>query len=669
MSKIPNLWEKNRNGLQFSFHPGQIRAWNSPARFTFVLAGTQSGKTSWGPWWLAREIGMTADPAGGTNDYIAVTSSYDLFKLKMLPELLNTFEHVTQAGRYWSGDRLIELRDPSTGKFWADRADKPMWGRIILRSASAGGGLESSTARGAYLDECGQSDFGIETWEAVLRRLSLKLGRVLGTTTLYDIDWLKTEVWDRWKRIGTPQEQPGDRDFNVINFDSTENPVFPRKEFERARSSMPEWRFNMFYRGIFTRPAGQIYDCFVDADVREGGHKMRPRPIPEHWHRVAGFDFGVVNTCVGFYAVEEDEEGYPTGRYIRYRTYHAGGNAASGHLEAINKIEPNISVAVGGAASEDQWRRAYLWAGLPIYKPPVGDVEVGIDHVYGATKQRNLLVFDTDTTFIEQKKNYSRELDDKGNPTVKIKDKEKYHPLDTERYMATLFCPPGASFLPFVPRRHLQIVKPTEIERRATAYYTRFGGLYYQDGSPVAFVLCYIDTNGDVVALLEEIATGVSVIDFAKVVKERILADTSLQGVRVAANDDLFLPVRKGEINGPSIAETFWNAGITLVKAGGDDSNEWTSLSEWLRRDKIKVSRAGCPFLSLTLPLIPARHDDSSKPVESSPICAAKALAFALMNRPKPSKTPVAPPGIQAQNTPRELMPDPNDQYDDGMYE
>lgn len=41
--------------IQFFLHAGQARAWNSRARFTAIVAGTQSGKTVFGPVWLLRE--------------------------------------------------------------------------------------------------------------------------------------------------------------------------------------------------------------------------------------------------------------------------------------------------------------------------------------------------------------------------------------------------------------------------------------------------------------------------------------------------------------------------------------------------------------------------------------------------------------------------------------
>ena len=73
------------------FHGGQRRAWNSQARFVFVFSGFQGGKTSFIPWWLNREIDRTEQPKG-ENDYIAVTASFDLFKLKFLPEMRRVFE-------------------------------------------------------------------------------------------------------------------------------------------------------------------------------------------------------------------------------------------------------------------------------------------------------------------------------------------------------------------------------------------------------------------------------------------------------------------------------------------------------------------------------------------------------------------------------------------------
>ncbi|MCR4395056.1 MAG: terminase family protein, partial [Dehalococcoidales bacterium] len=255
--------------LIFRWHEGQKRVLQSKAQVIAMLAGTQAGKTVTGSRWLHNEIMRTADPAGG-NDYLAGTANYDLFKLKMLPELLFYFEQTLKVGRYYPGDQILEIAENFIpGKFWAKRVTDPMWARIILRSAKAEGGWESGTARAAWLDEAGHKDFNLTAWEGCRRRLSIHQGRILITTTLYNLGWLKTEVYDRWIA--------GDKSIEVIQFDSTLNPAFKAEEYERARSTMPTWKFDMLYRGRYAKPAGLIYDSFNEICI------IDRFPIPKNW--------------------------------------------------------------------------------------------------------------------------------------------------------------------------------------------------------------------------------------------------------------------------------------------------------------------------------------------------------------------------------------------------
>lgn len=404
-------------------HPGQYEAWESVSRFTFIFAGTQSGKTSYLPWWLAREIQRC-----GPGDYIAATGSYDLFKLKFLPAMREVFEHALGNGKYWAGDRIIEIADPATGKFWATRADDPMYARIILRSAESDSGLESSTAKAAVLDEAGMDSFTVDTWRAVLRRLSLSQGRVLGGTTVYNLGWVKTEIYDKWKA--------GDPDYKVVQFDSTENPAFPVEEFERARRDLPDWLFNQMYRGLFERPAGLIYDSFD-----EERHVIRPFAIAPTWPRYLGLDFGGVNTAGLFYA---NEPGTP--RLYLYREYKAGNRTLAEHATELLRGEPMIPRAIGGSHSEDQWRKEAaqggvvdnaIVGGLPVGEPDIKDVDLGITRVYGAHKRDEILVFNTCTGYLKEKRSYSRKvgLDGLTLPTGEIENKHAFHFMDAERYI------------------------------------------------------------------------------------------------------------------------------------------------------------------------------------------------------------------------------------------
>jgi len=392
-----DLIESNEGKVTLHLHPGQTQAWDSPARFTFVVAGTQSGKTSFGPWWLAREIDRCGD-----GDYLAVTATYDLFKLKMLPEMIRVFTGILGGWTWQASDRVL-YKDGS---------------RIVLRSANAPGGLESATAKAAWLDECGQDEFTLSAWEAVQRRLSLSRGRVLGTTTPYNMGWLKKEIYDRWRS--------GDRDYRAIQFKSIMNPAFPRDEYERARLTLPRWKFEMFYNGEFTKPAGMIYDCFED-DI----HRVRPFAIPPQWPRYFGNDFGAVHNASVWVAEDPDK-----GVFFLYRERMVGSLSSAEHVAEIQDLETaeNVVIRAGGAKSEEQQRWDWNAAGMNVQEPVVSDVEAGIDRVYSLFKQKRLFVFDTCAGVLDEIGTYGRELDDMGQPTEKIKDKEQFHRLDALRY-------------------------------------------------------------------------------------------------------------------------------------------------------------------------------------------------------------------------------------------
>ena len=428
--------EDGTGKLAINLHPGQVGVWDSAHRFTAMLAGTQSGKTSFGPLWLYREIyGFEGDPLGGrgAGDYLAVTSTYDLFKLKMLPAIMHFFCDVMGVGRYWAGDKVIELADPASGQFKARRSIDPMWGRIILRSASSEGGLESATAKAAWLDEVGQDDFSLEAWEAVLRRLSLAQGRALLTTTVYNLGWLKTEFYDRWT--------DGDPDYNVVQFPSYYNPAFPYEEYQRAKRTLPEWRFQMFYRGMFARPAGLIYRDFTDDML------VDPFKVPSDWRRVVGVDFGGANLALLWLAQHPK-----TLVWYAYRDQLVGGLSTPeyvGGARALIDAEGATDVTfVGGSGSEGQERRDWTAAGLRVEEPPIGEVEPGISRVIGLIRKGQFRVFRNLRGLRDELGSYRRKLDDSGQPLEDIVDKRLYHRLDALRYAVSYIeGEPGGGFL------------------------------------------------------------------------------------------------------------------------------------------------------------------------------------------------------------------------------
>ena len=404
------LWYVRDGAIRLRPHRGQYRALTSTRRFVWMLAGTQGGKTSLGPVWLEQEMARC-----GAGDYLAVTSTIPLLRLKMLPEFLRYF-NILGMGTWHASDKMYEVT----------REDHPARGsRVIFGSATNPESLESATAKAAWLDECGQDQFRLGSWEAIQRRLSLHQGRVLGTTTPYNLGWLKQQVFDRW--------QHGDRTHDVIQFESVANPAFPRDEYERMRGLLPGWKFDLFYRARFARPAGLIYADFIDAYREEGGHKVHPFDLPTHWPRFVGVDpGGGVNTASVWLALDPEARVY----YLYHETLE-GGLTTPQHAEKALATARGVNVVSwhGGAKSEEQHRLDWTAAGVPLREPPISDVEAGIDRVIGLFKGWRLYVFDTCIRTLDELGSYSRPTDEEGNPQEGIKDKQRYHALDALRYV------------------------------------------------------------------------------------------------------------------------------------------------------------------------------------------------------------------------------------------
>jgi hypothetical protein len=344
-----------------------------------------------------------------------VTPTYPLLELKALPEFKRWFIDIMQLGIYKAQSRQFVFSAAGETRMWGKVQDNET--RVLFGYAAEPESLESATAKAACLDEAGQRRFKVDSWEAIMRRLSIHRGRVLITTSPYNMGWLKQRIWDAWN--------DGDPTIDVIRFESIENPLFSQEEWEDARRRLPKWRFDMFYRALFTRPAGLIYDVFNEAI-----HKIPPIAIPPDWPRYLGLDFGGVNTAGLFYAKKPG-----TNELYLYREYKAGGRTAAQHAEALLHGEPVMPTAVGGAPSEGQWRAEFRAAGLPVKPPAVSEVEVGIDRVYSRHARNELFVFDTCTGYLDEKMTYARKLDERGEPTEEIEDKHDFHFMDSERYI------------------------------------------------------------------------------------------------------------------------------------------------------------------------------------------------------------------------------------------
>lgn len=416
------------------FHLGQQWTWDAQERFVAMLAGTQSGKTVLGPWWLLREISTM-----GPGDYLAVTATYDLFKMRMLPAMLQVFRDLLGIGRWWAGDRIIEIKPSQKAPWRAKKSTDPMWGRIILRSADSAGGLEAGTCKAAWADECGQDRFRLDSWRAVRRRLAIHEGRALLTTTLYNVGWIKSLFIDPVKKSlskntrlvelehGAECEENVAGDTCLIQYDSIINPTYPIAEYLAAKASVPEDEFELYWRGRAARLRTLIYNFFnPDVNVVPS---FKP---PMEWPRFVGVDPKGAYVAAVWLAWDPDKE-----QLHVYREYKEPfGPSTREHAEAMMREsrQERIWAWCGGGPSERQERTDFAEAGIPLKAPPITEVWAGVRRTNSLFKEFGLVVHEDCPQLIDELGSYKRKRNQAGEMTDKIKDKDTFHLCDALRY-------------------------------------------------------------------------------------------------------------------------------------------------------------------------------------------------------------------------------------------
>lgn len=429
-------WKKNaegKDGVRFNFHAGQRKAWASTKRTILLLAGSRAGKTSFAACWLYREM-----KDRGAGDYLIAAPSYQLIDKAAGPTVTEIFQNFFSLGTMGRRPWRFTVSKEGEKRLWGAEQDKPT--RIIFGHADDPDSLEAMQIKAAWLDEAGQTRFRPLSWEAIrYRRLAIDKGRAIISTTPYNLGWLKSQIYDPWKAAN--ENHP---EIDVFQFSSLLNPAFDREEYERAERALPQWRFNMMFRGLFTKPAGIIYEAFdPDTHVIPAGEL---KAAMDGWPRYLGLDFGGVNTAAVFVARNPEN-----GNLVVYREYRKGNASAAEHCYWLQKDEPPFEACAGGSRSEGQWRREFatggatpqgVATGLQIHSPGIrgivgvlSEVEVGISRVNGAFKRDQLSVSSDCQELLDELATYSRVLNDRLEPTEEIEAKETFHHLDSLRYI------------------------------------------------------------------------------------------------------------------------------------------------------------------------------------------------------------------------------------------
>ena len=404
--------------------PGQASLLtNFKDRILCACAGTGGGKTMLVYWWLHSRMmtypGFTwglAEPTYKMLDRIILNSSD--------PERPTLEQYLRNVGHHpvLSKGELIMRTD---------------FGQIYLYTAENPNTMQGAPVKGFGLDEGGQ--MSLLAHETALQRCSMLEGQELIATTPYNLGWLLTEVVNK-KGNGIAVEQ----------WRSIDRPGFPRASYEFMRQRLPAWRFAMLYDAQFEKPAGLIYQAFNEAVC-----VIDRFPIPPSWLVYVGHDFGADNPCALFYAQDP-----ATGNFFLFQEYLPGmGLSANEHVKNFQKIirlpgeegkdNPktyNVIKRVGGSkAGEDDSRQLYTAHGWVINEPKIGKVEPRIDKVTGLHQLNKVFCFRDMHHYLDEKRTFSRKLNEAGEVTVEIENEPRFHEMSAEQYILSDFVPETAS--------------------------------------------------------------------------------------------------------------------------------------------------------------------------------------------------------------------------------
>ena len=218
--------------MEITLSDFQERAVFSDSRFTAIISGIQGGKTFAGAVWSRMQYDNNPD-----DDGLICAPTYKILSQSTLPKF---FEINKDLKPYYKESKgIIEVPGRK--------------GVIYIRSTENPNVIEGMTLRWIWPDEAGQMK--LQAWINIQGRVSILKGKVFITSTPYLFNWLVTDFYKQWK--------DGNRDYNVVQFRSVDNPYFPQEEFERVKNTMDKRTFERRYCGLFTKMEGLVYDDFI----------------------------------------------------------------------------------------------------------------------------------------------------------------------------------------------------------------------------------------------------------------------------------------------------------------------------------------------------------------------------------------------------------------------
>jgi len=426
--------------IRVELHKYQMQVMQSMKRFILMVAGTQGGKTTTGAYWIFKEIDNYPQ-----DEYLIAAPTYKIMGQSTLPRFLDVMRGMIP-GKWNEQKKEFKIR---------------AGGKVYFRSTEDPDAIEAMKCRAIWLDEAGKMKHRV--WNAVNSRIAILKGKVLMTTSWYNLGWLYHDIY---RRV--------DDDYEIIQFASNENPWFPEDEWDRLKKTLPEAEFRRRFGGEPIKAEGLVYSCF---DRHTHVYDVEHTELPKGLFKFIGMDLGYTSpTAVLFCGIDKD------GTIWVYDEYYERKGLLSYHAEQLKNRGYNRNIKIWADRSAAQEIAELSSAGLLIAGARNIDVNVGISKVSKLFISGKIKISSKCENLIDELETYSwRSTDD-----IEIKEdkviKKQDHCVDALRYGIT-----STSFmLPEMRMPELNL-KPTIIVDPVTGYPQGFE----QDEDPFLWQIGY----------------------------------------------------------------------------------------------------------------------------------------------------------------------------------
>jgi len=390
--------------IEYVPHKYQESFHNSKSKFRTLLAGIRGGKTvagvnesikiAWNGW---------KDVFSYPNTGAIVASTYPMLRDVVIPVF---FEFCPEEiiKKFNKSEMTLDLINDS---------------KILFRSGDRPDKLRGLKLYWWWIDEGREAKGSL--FKILIGRIADTRGCGFVTSTTRGFDWMYEDLFKPWEN--------GNKDFDVIQFRSIDNPYFPKEEAIRLKGMYTDDFYMQELEAKFVLFAGLVYKNFARTI-----HVIDQIPFVKMKHLIAGVDWGFTNPAVVLFIGIDGEDNY----YIMREYYQSE--------KLIDQIiSDNLKIKGWFAEKDLRLGRMYCDPSEPAYIKQFKDsglnateanneIRAGINRVSELLKTRKLFIHSSCVNTIKEFESYSypEKKEDKQADEIPLKMND--HAMDALRY-------------------------------------------------------------------------------------------------------------------------------------------------------------------------------------------------------------------------------------------